>query len=538
MATQFNFTYGQDITLQQMVGVETAGKIWSSYLQDDVTLNIHVGTSSSLPKDVIGGALPGIQADVDHEDFYNALDADQTTANDATAVQNLRRFSSRVVYDMFIRDDDNFRSSRSIEDVNLTRANAKALNLIGRHDQGLDGVILLGNLAGNSKFNWNYDYSRSGKMGGNDLDYLSTVMHEIGHVLGFVSGVDQPGWIGSRVEIQGDQLTAYRDFLQDRVSYATALDLYRYNIDTSDGWSDIDLAYGSNGGKKYFSIDGETALAEFATGLDQSLGGDGEQASHWKYGTEGLMSPRLKKKQRVMISQLDLTAFDVIGWDVQETTINFQQIHNQTKKALASRLNPNLANNQRLSWMNNALNSPSQTQQYAQQLTQEPTGAINDMIQNSQVYQWGTHGDGYWWGADSDGWWQKVADLFYQRGLFSTISDTDSAPQAAGNQNSGGFNLAIQFEGFGNSGNVSQVIDTVLSMVKQNQSQPAIGDSSNITLTQVETMVIDLVSPSANQFELSTPKAFSHTRKRANKQVDDRHQTEWGIPGDGYWSNL
>lgn len=56
----FNFTYAPGTTIDQMMGYEMAGRYWSNYLADDVTLNIFIEPTSMLPKNVIGGALPGI----------------------------------------------------------------------------------------------------------------------------------------------------------------------------------------------------------------------------------------------------------------------------------------------------------------------------------------------------------------------------------------------------------------------------------------------------------------------------------------------
>lgn len=59
-ALNFKFTYGSDVSYEQMLGFEMAGKYWSNHLTDDVTLDIFIDSSNSLPENVIGGALPGI----------------------------------------------------------------------------------------------------------------------------------------------------------------------------------------------------------------------------------------------------------------------------------------------------------------------------------------------------------------------------------------------------------------------------------------------------------------------------------------------
>ena len=52
----------------------------------------------------------------------------------------------------------------------------------------------------------------------------------------------------------------------------------------------------------------------FSTG---SLFGDGFHSSHWKFGSEiGAMDPTVWLGERVEISSYDLTALDVIGYDL------------------------------------------------------------------------------------------------------------------------------------------------------------------------------------------------------------------------------
>ena len=76
----------------------------------------------------------------------------------------------------------------------------------------------------------------------------------------------------------------------------------------------LDLAFGDT---PYFSIDaGATNLATFATGR---YNGDGDQASHWKDSLNlGQMDPTLGPAQLSPISNLDVQALDVIGYDVPE----------------------------------------------------------------------------------------------------------------------------------------------------------------------------------------------------------------------------
>ncbi|WP_293119917.1 NF038122 family metalloprotease [Moorena sp. SIO4G3] len=177
----------------------------------------------------------------------------------------------------------------------------------------------------------------------NAVDFLSVAMHEIGHILGFVSGVD------STILADYD---ASDEMNLERLMRTTALDMYRYS-ELSEDEKKLELGYGANA---YFSIDGgNKALAYFSEGKDLNLGdgGDGYQASHWDgYGNDlGIMKPALGWGERSDISALDLRAFDVIGFDLNPVvfgsddhpsesnmTLNLDNLLNNAKNTLADKI--------------------------------------------------------------------------------------------------------------------------------------------------------------------------------------------------------
>jgi len=146
-------------------------------------------------------------------------------------------------------------------------------------------------------------------------------IHEIGHALGFVSGVDFLDVYG-KPNGPGGGLLGYD--LNDTSIYS-ALDMFRYSNDPHDlapgSGPVLDLSVGTG---SYFSIDGgQTALFgnSFSTG---SYNGDGHQASHWKDASGpnacgpqlGIMDPTFCYGQMGDVTALDLAAFDAIGWNL------------------------------------------------------------------------------------------------------------------------------------------------------------------------------------------------------------------------------
>ncbi len=424
MAT-FNFTFDPGTTVLQMLGFEIAGRVWGQYLTDNVAVNLQVGVSSGLGNKVIGGALPGMRASQSYLDYRTALSADRKSADDSAAVKTL---DIGLTYNVGVQSQallgGTTVSSTATSSLNLTRAVAKATGLnLSDGSTALDGYILFSDLANatanNQPVRWSYDYTRSFTQASNTLDFLSTAIHEIGHVLGFVSGVDQPGWLAMSSSLD----VTYTLGMLNRTQYTNPLDLFRYSSKTSTSLlTPNDMTYGDAGGAKFFSLDeGKTAIAQFATGLDTTATGDGYQASHWKNGITAMMNPTLSLGKQRSIASIDLRALDVIGWDVASTGASTPL----DLPALALQAGQSLAN--RAGQSANPLWLASNLTASPTQLVANRDQEIYTMMQNSEIYDMTRVSAPSSQGSTTR---QSFAQVFQERGLFSTVDELDDFGRA------------------------------------------------------------------------------------------------------------
>lgn len=322
-AVTFNFFPSEDTSQEVLDAFNIAGGLWSQYLHDDVTINVGIGLET-LPENVIGGANPNMVR-VQYTDVVNQLIQDETSRDDFQGINYLPTSSEDTINRLinhtnswhgFTHTDD------SIGNLWMTSANAKALGIIDSDDLTIDGFITL-----SDSFKW--DFNRDDGIDYNAFDAISTATHEIGHLLGFISGSDlhnmvSPVFVESFFESlfteSGGQTNADYNFI-------TPLDLYRhssrtreinsslvdnYVVDWRTDFSWLEQWLGLN--QAYFSLDGgQTNLANFAKGVSQ----DGYQTSHFQDNGAGVMAPTLKPGKIKHISPLDLQMLDVIGWDTQ-----------------------------------------------------------------------------------------------------------------------------------------------------------------------------------------------------------------------------
>jgi hypothetical protein len=149
----------------------------------------------------------------------------------------------------------------------------------------------------NSAFNYDFDPSNGITPG--QTDFEGVVVHEIGHMLGFVSTV---GFIDSGAP----NLTGIFDWFRFRPGVTTGSFTSAQRVQ-SPGGDHVHFAGG--------------LVHAMSTARGDGTGGDGQQASHWKddaqSGTRiGIMDPTLSAGARSELTAADLLAFDVMGYTI------------------------------------------------------------------------------------------------------------------------------------------------------------------------------------------------------------------------------
>lgn len=293
----FTDTGSTPMTAQQMAALQTAASYWSSKLSDPIT--VYLGVSF----EALGGGVLGQASSLyyvrSYADVRNLLTLDKTSAADQSAVASLQPGSALSFWstqgDGSSRLDNDASANNS--GLLVSAANLKALGAaVGTTAEAPDGHLSF------SK-DFAFSYSRAGGTPSGQHDFITVAEHEIGHALGFTSGVDRIDYCLDHAA--GCALSGAPDQFEES-EWFTTLDLYRYSAPGALDWR--------VGGAPYFSIDGGASPIEsFSTG---EAHGNGYQASHFGTSHLTLMRPTINAGVAYDATTADLLALDAIGWDM------------------------------------------------------------------------------------------------------------------------------------------------------------------------------------------------------------------------------
>lgn len=308
---------GVGIGTQARAGFEAAAALWSSVLFDPITIVLDVQFSA------LGPGILGSTGSTTNTATYSAVRGlllnDATSAADFSAAASLQAGPLGFVsneplttgpIDSRVRVFDN-NNTFDNNNIQVNTAQVKALGLVptytANNPGGRDGSVSF-----STSFNWDFD--RSDGLTPGSFDFVGVAAHEIGHALGFRSGVD----LADINALPGAQAPNGVRGLNN-IAWGTVNDLFRYG--SFEGAQTLDW---SIGGTPCLSINaGASCVGLLSTGRTN---GDGRQASHWKDDSLiggaplGIMDPTVASASSntptLVITELDLIAFDVMGYNV------------------------------------------------------------------------------------------------------------------------------------------------------------------------------------------------------------------------------
>jgi len=302
---QFNLDPDVAADAAFVAALELAAGVWEAEISDNVTIIINMGFVSGVG---FIGAASSNRFDIPYSDFRADAIADAGLAETPLVAALPNPDIDIETGGGLISSSDGF-----FDGIEVTTANARALGIaVDMSDPDFADASII--------FNTDFDFDNDPSDGLTPgfIDTVYVMVHEIGHMLGFISSVD--GFGGG--------------------VFITALDTYRVGFDgvANDPANLADFSSVAREGRRGVeaAVDHVNAVVgapkgvvyRFSTGT--SGGGDGRQASHWKddvllniVPNIGVMDPTTSAPNGSgtganpgYLTYADLLAFSLIGWDI------------------------------------------------------------------------------------------------------------------------------------------------------------------------------------------------------------------------------
>ena len=292
--------------------------MWSKVLKDPITVRLDVRFAALGPN--ILGSTGSTTNTIDYASLRSLLAAGSTSFWDGRAMNALQTgplsfVSNEPPVSGPIDARTRFLDNNNTNDNNFIQINTaqvKALGLNPLYNATTNPGNRDGSVSFSTLFSWDFDPTDGITPG--TIDFVGVAAHEIGHALGFRSGVDlaDQNALPNRAAPNGARGL-------NNLGWGTVHDLQRYG--SFGGQTALDWSIGGN---PCFSVNaGQSCLARLSTG---AFNGDGRQASHWKDDIItgnlplGIMDPTATgpggARPFMQISRFDLIAFDTMGYDL------------------------------------------------------------------------------------------------------------------------------------------------------------------------------------------------------------------------------
>ena len=218
----FNFSLGTELQNSSqrdavVAGFQRAASRWTNLFSNTYTFNLSINYIP-LSSGVIGQAGSSQQTNT-YSQYRNAIALGASSIDDVAALASLPVGTSLPI--LINRTSDNPNGANSATPyldnngdannttIRMNTANAKALGLRSATDTGSDAAIAFSS-------NFAFDFNPDNGIIANQVDFVGVATHEIGHALGFVSGVDILDGNGS-------------GFPSSAFTYVSPLDTFRYS---------------------------------------------------------------------------------------------------------------------------------------------------------------------------------------------------------------------------------------------------------------------------------------------------------------------